>query len=435
MRWIIIVEGADNVGKSHFIKNLYNELSLWASTNISIEHCGSPVSDDPYNEQKKFIRKTLGEWEKYDVSEENKREEKYDVPSPLITIYDRSIFGELVYSKFRGYTVDYKSEIRERLSKLISTRIILVVFYADSHSFQKFEISPKDDEKKGSSTRYQRKEFTEEVSCLFLQVVNWSYYIPTIKQVVLNSSNFDALDDRNEYALENISSIMRGDYERPVRSNSLEDTVYNPSFNMIRHADEFTCEKTNCPEYMKCELGRQHNQYSYFGAEYGKPTGSCGTYDSPRFIFVGEAPGQLGCGTFGIPFYGDLSGNLFWETLEKLAISPLKVFVTNSILCCPKDNDLGKFYGLEERLKLWCVKKRLVAEINSIEISPSTKIVALGKVAHKTLIELQRKYKLRTDVPIISTYHPAYYLRMGMRDKYSQHLGERLGLLQGEKTC
>lgn len=429
MHWVIIVEGADNIGKSHFIKNLYNELSLWVSPNISIQHCGSPTSDDPYNEQKKFIRKTLGEWEKYDNSDENMKDDKYDVPSSRITIYDRSIFGEFVYSQFRDYQVDYKAEIRARLSKLISTRIILAVFYADSHSFNKFEIGPKEDEINDDSQRYQRKELAEKVSCLFLQVVNWSYYIPTIKALVLNSSNFDALDDRNEYALGNIGKMIRGEYEKPVRSKTLEDTVYNPSFNMIRYADEFTCEKTKCPEYTRCGLGKQHNQFSKFGAQYGRPTSSCGTYDSPRFIFVGEAPGQYGCGTFGVPFYGDLSGNLFWETLEKLAISPLKVFVTNSILCCPKDNDLGEFYGIKERLKLWCVRKRLVAEINQIEESPSTKIVALGKVAYETLQELQKKYKLRTDLPVIFTYHPAYYLRMGMRDKYWKHLGEKLGLL------
>jgi len=56
-------------------------------------------------------------------------------------------------------------------------------------------------------------------------------------------------------------------------------------------------------------------------------------------MFVGEAPGRLGADNSGIPFHGDKSGHNFEELLEFAKLNRSKIFVTNSVLCNPKDED------------------------------------------------------------------------------------------------
>jgi uracil-DNA glycosylase family 4 len=54
-------------------------------------------------------------------------------------------------------------------------------------------------------------------------------------------------------------------------------------------------------------------------------------------MFVGEAPGRLGAGRTGVPFYGDESGRRFEAFLEIAGLTRAEVFVTNAILCNPLD--------------------------------------------------------------------------------------------------
>ena len=55
-------------------------------------------------------------------------------------------------------------------------------------------------------------------------------------------------------------------------------------------------------------------------------------------MFVGEAPGRLGADDSGIPFHGDRSGHNFESLIEQVDLNRYTMFVTNAVLCNPKDS-------------------------------------------------------------------------------------------------
>ncbi|MFZ1343592.1 uracil-DNA glycosylase family protein [Thiothrix eikelboomii] len=63
---------------------------------------------------------------------------------------------------------------------------------------------------------------------------------------------------------------------------------------------------------------------------------SCGKPSSP-IMFIGEAPGRLGADDTQIPFHGDRSGHNFEGLLKTAGISRSDIFVTNSVLCNPRN--------------------------------------------------------------------------------------------------
>lgn len=64
----------------------------------------------------------------------------------------------------------------------------------------------------------------------------------------------------------------------------------------------------------------------------------CGPLDA-QLMFVGEAPGRLGADGSHLPFHGDKSGHNFEELIEQVGISRYEIFVTNAVLCNPKDDN------------------------------------------------------------------------------------------------
>lgn len=54
-------------------------------------------------------------------------------------------------------------------------------------------------------------------------------------------------------------------------------------------------------------------------------------------MFIGEAPGRLGADTSELPFHGDKSGHNFESLMEQVGLSRYDAFVTNAVLCNPKD--------------------------------------------------------------------------------------------------
>jgi len=59
---------------------------------------------------------------------------------------------------------------------------------------------------------------------------------------------------------------------------------------------------------------------------------------SAELFFVGEAPGRLGADETEVPFHGDTAGNNFENLLTFAGITRNDVFVTNAVLCNPKDD-------------------------------------------------------------------------------------------------
>lgn len=56
-------------------------------------------------------------------------------------------------------------------------------------------------------------------------------------------------------------------------------------------------------------------------------------------LFIGEAPGRLGADKTEVPFQGDASGRNFEDFLSCAGIARKDVFVTNAVLCNPRDEE------------------------------------------------------------------------------------------------
>jgi uracil-DNA glycosylase len=61
-----------------------------------------------------------------------------------------------------------------------------------------------------------------------------------------------------------------------------------------------------------------------------------GTWDA-QIVFVAEAPGRLGAEITGIPLFGDRTGDRFEELLKVMDWNRSDVFITNAVLCNPRD--------------------------------------------------------------------------------------------------
>ena len=128
-------------------------------------------------------------------------------------------------------------------------------------------------------------------------------------------------------------------------------------------------------------------------------------------VFVGEAPGRLGADETEVPFHGDASGRNFEDLLAFAGISRNDVFVTNAVLCNPKDGsgnnatpNPSEVANCQEYLR------------RQIELVNPKIIVALGNTALKALGRIEaHSYTLsqhvRTVHPwfsrlLIPLYHP-----------------------------
>ncbi len=58
-----------------------------------------------------------------------------------------------------------------------------------------------------------------------------------------------------------------------------------------------------------------------------------------KLMFVGEAPGRHGADATQIPFHGDKSGDNFEKLIAKVGLSRYECFVTNAILCNPRNDE------------------------------------------------------------------------------------------------
>jgi uracil-DNA glycosylase family 4 len=59
---------------------------------------------------------------------------------------------------------------------------------------------------------------------------------------------------------------------------------------------------------------------------------------SAPIMFIGEAPGRLGADASAIPFHGDRAGDNFESLIEQVGLSRHDCFITNAVLCNPKDD-------------------------------------------------------------------------------------------------
>ncbi len=401
MKWVII-EGSDNIGKSTLIKKLSKELNIQ-----DIDHFGAPISkikEEQINEQKSIAQSYI---------------DCVLFPSQhsRVILNDRSIFGELVYSFYRDYYPDYYSQFIEKLKSKPDIECLFIVIYANNYTYQKFNIPNKKEFK-----NYENSDQSAFISMKFIDEITKLKYG---KIVVVNSNNFESLDARNKLITEHVKCFIKGYKYIIGQTNNYSNIPYNIEHRFYHSNIGFlSSSHKKCMMYEKqvCVLGEMHKTSSPFGKTYNKPTDGYGAYKNVKYIFVGEAPGHKGCGKLGIPFYDDMSGNIFQQALYDNNISQFEIYVTNIIKCCPRDNELGTYSGLSMALSLECVKN-IKQELDHILKSNEIKtIYAVGAIPHKILSVLYKD----GGINIKKLYHPAYYGRMGIKEKYSKYIHDEL---------
>ena len=109
-----------------------------------------------------------------------------------------------------------------------------------------------------------------------------------------------------------------------------------------------------------------------------------GPHDA-RIMFVAEAPGRLGAERTGIPLFGDRTGDRFEELLSVMGWKRCDVFLTNAVLCNPKDEAGNNDAPSGEE-----VRNCSSLLTRTIEIVNPVVVIALGNVALRALDLLER---------------------------------------------
>jgi len=130
-----------------------------------------------------------------------------------------------------------------------------------------------------------------------------------------------------------------------------------------------------------------------------------------KVIFIGEAPGRLGADRTGVPFYGDKAGQNFERLLLAAGLIRTEIFITNAVLCNPRDDKGNNSVPTKEEVKNCSLHLSILLDV----IQPDL-IVTLGQCALRALhmiephqIELRQgvgkpgKWRGHTILPM---YHP-----------------------------
>ncbi|OWQ45262.1 uracil-DNA glycosylase [Roseateles noduli] len=136
----------------------------------------------------------------------------------------------------------------------------------------------------------------------------------------------------------------------------------------------------------------------------------CGSL-SAKVMFIGEAPGRLGADASELPFHGDKSGHNFESLLEQVGLSRYDAFVTNAVLCNPKDENgnnatpspsevanCARF--LQEQLEL--VDAPVVVTLGAVALRATALVTAHAL----TLRDSVRKAHSWSERQLIPAYHP-----------------------------
>lgn len=214
-----------------------------------------------------------------------------------------------------------------------------------------------------------------------------------IKILIVNILKYKSIDERDDAILSHFKGF------HTLSPYGLRSNIWLEDIEGQFTSQRYKCSMfTNC----KCKIRKQHLNNGYRGV-FEEPCMIAGNIDSPKYVFVGEAPGRCNKNNYGLPFYGDMSGDMFYEALFKCDILPTDVLIENTIHCCPDD-----IHSIDLRT-LECARnlRTTLEDANDISFSSKprhkVKIVALGRVADKLLDDFGIKHKF--------VYHPAYFIR------------------------
>lgn len=153
-------------------------------------------------------------------------------------------------------------------------------------------------------------------------------------------------------------------------------------------------------------------------------------------VFIGEAPGRLGADRTLVPFYGDQSGRNFERLLAAAGLTRTEVFVTNAILCNPRNGNGTNAVPARQEIRNCSMYLSLVLDIIQPEL-----VVTLGRQALTALNVIEpHSIELRTHVQkpvrcakyvVLPMYHPGpramVHRSLGNQIKDFYVLGEILG--------
>jgi uracil-DNA glycosylase family 4 len=160
-------------------------------------------------------------------------------------------------------------------------------------------------------------------------------------------------------------------------------------------------------------------------------------------MFIGEAPGRLGADDSGIPFHGDKSGHNFEELLEFARLDRSKIFVTNAVLCNPKDDSGNN--STPTKMEVQNCANHLAEQINIINPKivvtlgatalESTRFTSYHSLILRDAVRTANKWFNRILIPL---YHPGQRAMMhrsfaNQRSDY-QFVGDRFRKLSQKPT-
>jgi len=192
MNTIICLEGPDNIGKTRFAK------ILWRRFDAPIDHLGAPKNVEKaliQVEQKELAIRIFESIEIWGSKQDN-----------AVRVWDRSILGEMVYGPlYRDYDAkEYGEYVKGRLHTIPNVQIFLIVFFADSLTYQKFGIQPKSEEK----IQYQKQEEAKRISERFMDVAEWLFLPHTL---IVDCNYYSSFEKRNRATIDWIEKSLKGE--------------------------------------------------------------------------------------------------------------------------------------------------------------------------------------------------------------------------------
>lgn len=384
MLYNIIIEGADNVGKTTLIDNIKK---IYGNKINKSLHFTKPFSNNPYQEQKDIAFNYI---KMLDICKGTHKN---------IILNDRSVFGEFVYSRFRNYEVDYGKQLLKGYNTL-NIKTLFILLYADNN----LKINNKDD----SRDEYAKTLKKEFISSLFINVCKQYELHKYMKILLINSLNFSTLYNRNNYILEHIKHFLNGTLYVFNVHKDYNDIFYTKEKRILNNGF-LVKSKMKCNIYSSCEIGKEHSNNLKSVNKYNSfilPIFGCGSIN-PKFIFIGEVPyfANNNFNTF-LPFYGSQSSNLLHQFFYNTNIQSYSWFITNSIYCTSLNNHTPK--NIHNCLNI------LQDELDYIDENKKAKIICLGKksfMAIKNIGIHKHRY-----VGVVN--HPSYYLRFNMKNYF-----------------
>lgn len=408
MVYWIIIEGPDNIGKTTLCNSMLSEFRK-RGINHEYAHFGAPKAKTKIKqmEEQELTANVTAEYLR-------KLAKKY-VNEDIVILHDRSIFGELVYCKYRGYVADYVELTTKLAVSIKNLQALTFVLYGDTDTIRKFNLKPKTD----NAEDYAQSSKMKSVSVDFINKLRALDYG---RLMVINSNNYESLNDRNGHVWDIIRAFINN---RPYvfkPTDDYQNTPFNVDQNLFIE-NGFVSNRYACQEFLssRCSLGEQHAENCGSNSERCHPIAGYGA-KNPKYVFVGEVSHYNKRVTTFLPFYNSASGRLFQQMLYNLNISPLETYITNIFKCTPKDNKLGRFATERYYSKLDCVTT-IASELLMVAKSGTT-VVAIGSKASNILGDSEL---IDSNFKLVTIHHPSYYIRMGKASGFIRDMAAKLG--------